>query len=196
MHPTCSPGARLLAATVALAGAVILTGGAGCGAPPPDCNVHCNGNTLVSCSSAASDSPEVVTEDCGQRRCVEGDTSLEHYALCVSGGRDPRCNPVADDVFCEGETITTCRGAYVAARDDCAARGLLCAVKPFLGAPMHTGRCVESRTPDERCASDVPHLFCDGETRSGCFGPLLVHGNDCGPLGKRCVVHGDGAACE
>jgi hypothetical protein len=186
-------GALLLAAPVAI---VAFAGATGCWTPLPECSAHCNGNTRVSCSASAGDFPEPATEDCGQLRCVEGDTSLEHYALCASGGPDPRCNPNADDVFCEGETIATCRGAYVAAREDCAARGLLCAVKPFLGSPIHTGRCVESRTPDERCASDVPHLFCDGETRSGCFGPLLVHGSACAPLGKHCVVHGDSAACE
>jgi hypothetical protein len=163
------------------------------------CHEQCDGNTRVTCGGGGAydyRSGEEAREDCGQRRCVESFRSYGAYTACALGGREQRCNPELDDVFCDGEKITTCRGEYVEARDDCAGLGLLCAVEPTYDG-MHEGRCVESRTPDSRCASDVHHLFCDGDVRAGCFGRLLVHAKtSCAATGQRCVERGDTAACE
>ena len=100
---------------------------AGCMEPHAECHQRCEGNTKVTCQL---DTP--VREACGSRRCVEDFRTYELYAACAIGGRDQRCDPEIDDAFCDGDKITSCRGAFVESVDDCGARGLHCVLSPVV----------------------------------------------------------------
>ncbi|MDB4938710.1 MAG: hypothetical protein JWP87_5682 [Labilithrix sp.] len=197
------PGRALVQSlTTAACVALALLGGAGttgaCYERHAPCDEHCEGNTRVSCEafSEPPDDSHVKREDCGARRCIESFRSYAPYAACAIG-RDLRCNPDIDDVFCDGETLKACHGGFVERSDDCTARQAVCVTAPSFGS-AHEGRCVKHRSPDSRCASGRPRpLFCDGDFRATCFGQLVAD-NDlpCSSIGKTCVDHPSGATCE
>jgi hypothetical protein len=188
------------ALTLALLGLVGLAAGMGSGAcgPPTLCEEGCDGNTRLACDSSFYGDP--TREDCGERRCVadqrQTSSAARAYSACAIGGREARCNADVDDVFCDGEKLTSCRGAFVEAQEDCAARGMFCAVRPSEHAP-HAARCVSSRTPDARCAGAPRYLLCDGDFLALCFGELLVRADQpCSAKGQSCVPVGASAVCK
>lgn len=169
--------------------------GAGCKQADEGCHPRCDGNTKVACEL---DPP--IREDCGSRTCVEDFRTSTAYAACAIGGRDQRCNPEIDDVFCDGDKITSCRGAFVENVDDCGARGLHCAVASFTAEGAHWGQCVSSLVPDARCAGQFSEAraFCDGDFRASCFGRFVIRASQpCSVTGQHCVdLPTGGERCE
>jgi hypothetical protein len=170
---------------------------AGCNEVIVDCVPRCDGNTKVSCNGGLVDGVwQSTREDCGSRTCVEDFRTYERYAACAIAGRDQRCNPEIDDVFCDGDAIGFCRGAFLEGVTDCKPSGRTCAVRSSGNA--HDGRCVSSSALDPRCPPGAERRpFCDGDFLALCFDRFLERASTpCSARGKRCAADATNAACE